>query len=64
MNTEYYHVILYLVQIVSIYNAITMGWNVRKIGMNRYELSTKSKEATKIGLAEIIENIFAFNALV
>lgn len=32
-------IMLYLVQIISIYNAIILGWQVKKIGLNTYELS-------------------------
>lgn len=34
-------VLLYLIQIISIYNAILMGWNVKKLGKNTYELTKK-----------------------
>lgn len=63
MNTEYHNIILYLIQIVSIYNAIIIGWNVRKIGINKYELSTKNNNIADFGLREIIETIVTFNII-
>lgn len=33
--------LLYLIQIISIYNAILLGWNVKKLGKNTYELTKK-----------------------
>lgn len=48
--------LLYLVQIISIYNAILMGWNVRKLGKNTYEL-TKKIDTYNNKLPEIIDTI-------
>ena len=40
--------LLYLIQIISIYNAILMGWNVKKLGKNTYELTKKIDKSNSI----------------
>jgi len=48
--------LLYLIQIISIYNAILMGWNVKKLGKNTYEL-TKKMDVSDNNLTNFIEAI-------
>lgn len=48
--------LLYLIQIISIYNAILMGWNVKKLGKNTYEL-TKKIDVSNNNLTNFIEAI-------
>lgn len=48
--------LLYLIQIISIYNAILMGWNVKKLGKNTYEL-TKKIDISDKNLTNFIEAI-------
>jgi len=48
--------LLYLIQIISIYNAILMGWNVKKLGKNTYEL-TKKIDVSDNNLTKFIEAI-------
>lgn len=48
--------LLYLIQIISIYNAILMGWNVKKLGKNTYEL-TKTIDVSDNNLTKFIEAI-------
>ena len=33
--------LLYILQVITIYNAIILGWSVKKIGCRKYELSKK-----------------------
>jgi hypothetical protein len=53
MYSETY-VLLIIIQIISIYNAISMGWKVKKIDTNKYELS---KQIPDINLSDFIEKI-------
>lgn len=64
MNNEYYFILLYLVQIISLYNAISMGWTVKKIGVNKYELSTKNKEIGNIELSQFMINIVSIGEFI
>lgn len=48
--------LLYLIQIISIYNAILMGWNVKKLGKNTYEL-TKKIDVSDNNLTNFVEAI-------
>lgn len=59
METEYYNLILYIIQIVSIYNAVILGWKVKKIGYNKYELSKKNIEPTKFKFNDFITKIIS-----
>jgi len=63
MNNEYYNIMLYLIQIISIYNALMMGYNVKKIGTNKYELTIKRTDVADIKLDEVINNIVSFNII-
>ncbi|QKF93904.1 hypothetical protein QKU48_gp0446 [Fadolivirus algeromassiliense] len=58
MNTEY-NILLYILQIVSIYNAIVMGWDVKKIGMNTYELTKKNIRDKNIDLNEFVNSLIS-----
>jgi hypothetical protein len=57
MNSEYYNVLLCIIQIISIYNALIMGWNVKKIGINTYELTIKKNNIVNMKLEDLINNI-------
>jgi hypothetical protein len=49
-----------LLQIIAVYNATVLGWNVKKIGDNRYEFTIKKKtnDLWKIDdLSRIIDDI-------
>lgn len=61
MNTEYYNILLYILQIISIYNAIAMGWDVRKIGLNKYELTKKNIREHNIELDKLVDQLVSFN---
>jgi hypothetical protein len=52
MNHE--KIMLYI--IVFIYNAILLGWNIKKIGAQSYELTKKNIDI-KNNLTEIVEQI-------
>ena len=54
MNSESYNIILYIVQIISIYNAVMMGWSVRKIGVKKYELTKKTIRNENIILVDLV----------
>ena len=54
---EYYFILLYLVQIISLNNVMSMGWDVKRIGVNTYELTTKNKEIGNIKLRDFLCSI-------
>ncbi|MCJ7637746.1 MAG: hypothetical protein MUO21_09685 [Nitrososphaeraceae archaeon] len=41
MNTNINMFMFWFIQVMTIHNAISLGWNVKKIGSNKYELSIK-----------------------
>ena len=49
--------ILYILQIATIYNAITLGWRVRKIGSRKFELSKKISELGDFDFADFVHKI-------
>ena len=49
--------IIYILQVACVYNAIVLGWDVRKIGENKYELRKKSVNGEKIVLRELVNEI-------
>lgn len=51
------NILVYLIQIVSIYNAIQMGWNVKKISGNTYELTKKNINSSNDNLSNFIDVI-------
>jgi hypothetical protein len=55
---------LLLIQIITIHNAISLGWNVRKIGINRYELTIKKSGIANAwnipNLEKIINDIVSY----
>lgn len=60
-SSEYDNLLLFLIQIISIYNALMMGCNVRKIGVNKYELTIKRKDISEMNLTDFINNVVSFN---
>lgn len=54
---EYYFIFLYLVQVISLYNVMAMGWNIKKIGVNTYELTTTDKNIGNIKLRDFLCSI-------
>ena len=54
-------IIFYIIQIVSIYNAILLGWKVRKIGNNKYELTKSNHNMESFCLKTFIKNITTVN---
>lgn len=66
MNARNNIFLFLLLQMIVIYNATVLGWNVKKIGSNRYEISIKkaSCDAWKINdLNKIIEDIVSYNII-
>lgn len=59
MQSNEYFAILYVMQIISIYNAIIQGWKVKKIGDNRYELYKKmtTNECNQFNLDVFVNNL-------
>lgn len=51
------NIILYILQITTLYNAMVMGWKVKKIGDKTYELSKKINEVGEFGLKNFMEQI-------
>ena len=54
-------ILIYIIQIVSIYNAILLGWKVRKIGNNKYELTKSNQNMESFCLEKFIKNITTVN---
>lgn len=48
---------IYIIQIVTIYNAMMLGWHVKKIGRKKYELSKDVKELQDFDLKCFINDI-------
>jgi hypothetical protein len=63
MTNLEHNIILYILQIVSIYNALTMGWKVKKIGINKYEFSRKNIIVNDFNLNEFINNIISISII-
>ena len=49
--------IIRLLQIITIHNAISIGFTVKQIGINKYELTTNNKNAKHIDLTHLINTI-------
>lgn len=64
MITKERFLIIYIMQIISVYNAILLGWKVKKIGNNKYELSIKNVEAENINLLDFINKLVSCNPIV
>lgn len=47
MNSEEHLVVLYILQIITLYNVVTLGWKVKKIGTNTFELYKKMTSIEK-----------------
>lgn len=58
MNAEYI-LLLRIIQIMTIYNIITLGWKVEKIGKNKYVLSKKieSLGSEQFDLDKFLNNV-------
>ena len=50
------NVIMYILQIITIYNAIKDGWTVKKIGLKTFEL-TKIIDSSDVCLETFIDKI-------
>ena len=67
MNNRNNIFLFLLLQMISIYNATMLGWNVKKIGSNTYEFSIKKKscDTWKIrNLNKIIDDIVSYNIII
>jgi len=53
MNCE--QIIIYIVQFIVIHNAILEGWNVKKIGIRKYELSKDNVKG--LNLRNFVRNL-------
>ncbi len=49
--------LIYILQIVAIYNAIMDGWKVKKIGIRKYELSKKINTSEDIELNYFLKKL-------
>ena len=49
--------LLYILQVVTIYNAIILGWEVKKIGTRTYKLSKKIKDLSQFELTTFLKEI-------
>ena len=53
-------IILWILQVVTIYNAMILGWNIRKISDKRYELTKNINELTDFELKSFVKKIVSF----
>ncbi len=64
MNNQTNIFMFCLIQMITIHNAISLGWNVRKIGTNKYELTIKKKQLSNAwyipDLEKIINDIVSY----
>ena len=64
MNNQTNIFMFLLIQIISIHNAVSLVWNVRKIGKNSYELSIKKNDTRNAlyipSLEKIINDIVSY----
>ena len=51
------NIIIYIVQITALYNAMKMGWTVKKLGKNRYEMSKKMDDPEKFCLHNFLNQV-------
>jgi hypothetical protein len=56
-SSQEYNTLLCILQIVSIYNAIILGWKVKKIGKNTFEFSKKLEKETNFNFDQFIDDI-------
>ena len=59
MNSKMF--ILWFVQIMTINNAISLGWNIKKIGSNKYELTLKKNSQNINCFERMIKNIVSYD---
>lgn len=50
-------IILYIIQIATLYNAKLLGWNIRKIGERKYELSKELENPKTFHLDKFLSQI-------
>lgn len=50
-------IILYILQITMIYNAISLGWNIKKISNKKYELTKTFTETDNIDLDKFVDTL-------
>ena len=58
MNKTYHSLLLYIIKVISIYNAIRLGYEVKKISNNTYEFTIKRKT---ICLYDFVNEITSLN---
>ena len=64
-SSSYKTLIMHIIQIITVYNAIIMGWKVEKIGRNKYLFSKKLEELTVYdgNLDFFADKIISFNPI-
>jgi hypothetical protein len=66
MNNRNNIFLFLLLQVITVYNATTLGWHVKKTGDNTYEFTIKKAtcDMWKINdLGKIIEDIVSYNII-
>ena len=53
----YRYIILYILQVTTLYNAMALGWKVKKIGDNTYELTKKIEDYKEETLESFLKEI-------
>jgi hypothetical protein len=53
-------IIIYILKIITLHNAVMLGWSVKKINNNTYEL-TKTMNNNSINIKDFIEKIIINN---
>ena len=62
-HNNYKVLLTHILQIITVFNAIVMGWNVKKIGNNKYLFSKKISEIKEsdYNLSHFSDNIIKWN---
>lgn len=58
MNKQYHNLLLYIIQVISVYNANRLGYKVKKISRNTYEFTISDKQ---ICLQDFVNKITSFD---
>ena len=49
--------IIYILQVVTLYNAMIQGWNIKKIGKRKYKLSKRIEHLSNFNFESFIYSI-------
>lgn len=55
--------IIQILQIIMVYNALVLGWKVKKINTNTFELSRRIEDAQNFDMKNLLQNIISFDLI-